>query len=254
MIMLRSLLFNIGFWALTIVIGLGSLPMLVAPRQQAVAMLRFYGRMVLRLLRVTCGIRVQVEGAERLPQGGAALIAAKHQSAFDTMVWFTLLPDTCYVLKRELLWLPIWGWYAWKTGQIAVDRAAGASAMRHLLKSGRQAAADGRQLVIFPEGTRVAPHKRVPYQPGIAALASATGLSVIPVATDSGVYWGRRAFTKRPGTITIAVLPAIPPGLPRAALLRELETRIESATDRLLARLPVDKPVDNAAPILRPEP
>ncbi|MCB4820238.1 lysophospholipid acyltransferase family protein [Roseicella aerolata] len=249
---LRSLLFNLAFWTVTLVIGLLCLPLMLAPRQWMIPPMRLYARIMIGLLRVICGIRVRVEGRENLPQSGAALIAAKHQSAFDTFVWFALVPDAAYVLKRELLRVPVYGWYSWKTRQIAVDRAAGASAVRHLVKSGKEAASEGRQIVIFPEGTRVAPGQRRPIQPGIAALAAATGLPVVPVATDSGLCWGRRAFRKRPGIITIAARPPIPPGLKRAELIRQLEDAIEFSPAHPTVGSAVDKPVESVAGAVRP--
>jgi 1-acyl-sn-glycerol-3-phosphate acyltransferase len=252
MIWLRSLVFNTAFWVATAAVGLLSVPLLLAPWRWMVPVMRLYARIVLVLLRVICGIRVRVEGRENLPTGGPALIAAKHQSAFDTFVWFALLPDVAYVLKRELLWVPFWGWYAWKTRQIAVDRAAGASAVRHLVKAGKAAAAERRQIVIFPEGTRVAPGLRGVIQPGIAALAAATGLPVIPVATDSGRCWARRAFRKSPGVITIAVRPPIPPRTGRAALVRRLAMEIELGMESPGQDNPVDKPVESTAATLRP--
>jgi 1-acyl-sn-glycerol-3-phosphate acyltransferase len=249
---LRSLLFNISFWVLTFLIGLFSLPLMLGPRRFMNPCMRFYAHTILILLRLICGIRLVVEGRENLPTGGAALIASKHQSAFDTFVWFALVPDAVYVLKKELLWVPVWGWYAWKTQQIAVDRAAGASAIRHLINGAKRAKADGRQVVIFPEGTRVPPGHRAPIQPGISALAAATGLPVVPVATDSGICWGRRAFRKRAGTIRILVRPAIPPCLPRAALVRRLAAEIEFAPAYPQPAEPVDKPVESRAAALRP--
>lgn len=255
MIWLRSLLFNLAFWLLTFVLGLISLPLLLGPRQMLMPLMRFYATMNIGLLRLICGIRVQVEGREHLPRGGAALIASKHQSAFDTFIWFGLLPDVAYVLKKELLWLPVWGWFARKTRQIAVDRSAGASAVRHLAKAGKQAAADGRQIVIFPEGTRVAPGVQGVIQPGILALATATGLPIIPVATDSGICWGRRAFRKRPGTIHILVRPPLPVGLPRAALIARLAAAIEPGplppATGMAGEQAVDKPVESPPATLR---
>lgn len=230
MIWLRSLLFNIAFWGITLGMGLPCLLLILAPRRWLIPPMRLYARVMVGLLRAVCGIRVRVEGREHLPTG-PAIVAAKHQSAFDTFIWFALVPDAAYVLKRELLWLPVYGWYSWKTRQIAVDRKAGASALRHLVKAGKEAASEGRQIIIFPEGTRVAPGRRAPIQPGVAALAAATGLPVVPVATDSGLLWGRRAFRKRPGTITIAVRPPIPAGQPRAALVRQLESAIALAPE-----------------------
>ncbi|WP_135467649.1 lysophospholipid acyltransferase family protein [Crenalkalicoccus roseus] len=235
MIWLRSALFNLAFYLGSAALAVLALPLLLAPRRAVVAVMRLWSRAVLALLRAVCGIRVRVVGAEHLPRTGAALIAAKHQSAFDTIVWLGLLPDAAYVLKRELLHLPVYGWLARKARMIAVDRRAGPAAMRHLIRAGREAAAEGRQIVIFPEGTRVAPGARVRYQPGIAALAAATGLPVIPAATDSGLYWARRAFLRRPGVITLSILPPLPPGLPREALMTRLEQAIEEESQRLLA-------------------
>lgn len=253
MLWIRSLAFNIAFWTTTACVALFGLPILfAAPRRWVMLTIRWYAKLVMVELRLISGVNVRIEGAERLPKAGAALIAAKHQSAFDTLVWLILVPDACYILKKELLRLPLWGWWATRSGQIAVDRAAGGSAMRHLIKAGRQAALDGRQLVIFPEGTRTAPHERVAYQPGIAALAAATGLPVLPVATDSGRCWARDAFLKRPGTITISVLPLLPAGLRREVLLTTLEAVIEGETDRLMPSPAVDDSVDSLGEPVRP--
>ena len=241
---LRSVLFNAFFFGFGATYATLILPLMLLPRRWLMPAIRFWAGSVVWGLRVVCGVRLRVTGREHLPTGGAALIAAKHQSAFDTIVWLWLLPDTAYIVKRELLRIPVWGWLMWGSGQIPVDRLAGASAMRHLLRKGQEAAAEGRQLVIFPEGTRVPPGEYRPYQPGIAALAAATGLPVVPVATDSGLRWGRRAFYKRPGVLNIAVLPPLPAGLRRDALLRRLEEVIEPATQRLMQRGAVDNSVD----------
>jgi 1-acyl-sn-glycerol-3-phosphate acyltransferase len=229
MLVLRSALFNLAFFGLTAAACLLSLPLLLAPPAWMRWASRLWARGVIGLLRVICGVRLRVTGAEHLPRAGPALVAAKHQSAFDTIVWFALLPDAVYVMKQELFRIPFYGWIARRTGMIGVDRAGGSNAMRGMLRAAREAVALGRQIVIFPEGTRVAPGERAPFQPGIVALATATQLPVIPVATNSGRVWGRRAFHKHPGEIVVAVLPPLPPGLGRAALLGELEARIEGA-------------------------
>lgn len=249
---LRSVLFNIAFFTSTAAVAVLATPVLLAPSRWTMPVIRFWAWLVVQELRLICGIRLHVTGREHLPQQGAALIAAKHQSALDTIIWLLLVPRCCYVLKQELLRIPFYGFLVAKAGMIAVDREGGGAAMRQLLKDGRAAAAAGRQLVIFPEGTRVAPGEHSPYQPGIAALASATGLPVIPVATDSGMLWGRRAFLKRPGVISIAVLPPLPAGLPRPVLMQELEAVIERETDRLMAPTPVDKAVDELVPTAAP--
>ncbi len=243
---LRSALFNLLFYVLTASAAVAMLPLLVGPRRWLVTPMRLWARLIIVMLRLVCGIRLRVTGLEHLPREGPALIAAKHQSAFDTVVWFALLPDTAYVLKRELLAIPIYGWLARKSRMIAVDRAAGAAAMRGLIRGGRAAAEEGRQILIFPEGTRVAPGRRAVYHPGVAALAAATGLPVIPAATDSGLRWGRRDFRRPPGVITLAILPPLPASLRREALVARLEAVIEAETGRLLraATGSVDKPVD----------
>jgi len=178
---------------------------------------------VLNGLRRICKAGWVVTGRENLPASGPMLIASMHQSAFDTMVWLLLVPHACYVLKRELLAIPVFGAMVRMTGMIAVDRGAGSGAIRSLLRSADRAVAEERQIIIFPEGTRAAPGARLPLQPGIAALAARTGLPVIPVATDSGYCWGRRAFRKRPGIIHIAIGKPIPAGLSREELMRRLE-------------------------------
>lgn len=241
---LRSVLFNAFFFGFSAAYATLLLPLMVLPRRWLLTPIRWWAGAVLLMLRVLGGIRTRVTGREHLPKGGPALIAAKHQSAYDTVVWLWLLPDPAYIFKRELLRIPVWGWLMHGSGMIAVDRLAGSSAMRRLLRAGQAAAAEGRQMVIFPEGTRTAPGERRPYQPGVAALAAATGLPVVPVATDSGVRWGRRAFFKRPGTITVAVLPPLPAGLRRDELLRRLEAVIEPETERLLHGEIVDNFVD----------
>jgi 1-acyl-sn-glycerol-3-phosphate acyltransferase len=233
MAVLRALAFNLLFYGLTAVLMVAALPLLALPRRAMVPLLRFYGWLMLGVLRLTCGIRLEVTGAEHLPARGAALIAAKHQSAFDTLVWLRLLPDACYVLKQELLAIPLWGWLARKARMIAVDRKGGPKAMRAMLGAAQEAARAGRQIVIFPEGTRVAPGQRVPYQPGIVGLAQVLRLPVIPVATNSGLVWPARSLAKRPGVVTVAVLPPLAAGTPREALLPLLEGAIESATERL---------------------
>lgn len=258
MTFLRSALFNLLFLGGTAVTAVAALPLLLAPQRFLAAYVRGWARLMIALLRVVCGIRLEVRGREHIPPG-AAVIAAKHQSAFDTIVWLMLLPPgrppPVYVLKKELLSIPIWGTLARRCGHVAVDRAAGASALRAMVRAARARLAEGRPVVIFPEGTRSAPGQRLPYQPGVAALAMASGAPVVPVATDSGLSWGRRAFHKRPGTIHVSVLPPLPAGLERAALMQALECAIETETTRLLAqREAVDKSGEDVASGIQPRP
>jgi 1-acyl-sn-glycerol-3-phosphate acyltransferase len=232
LILLRSALFNALFLGGSAIAAILALPLLAAPPAAMIAYVRTWARAVVATLRIVCGIRLEVTGRENLPPGGA-LIAAKHQSAFDTVVWLMLLPAPVYVLKKELLSIPVWGLLARKCGHVPVDRKGGAAALKAMVRAAQAVLAAGRPVVIFPEGTRTAPGERVPYQPGIVALAAASGVPVVPVATDSGLVWGRRAFHKRPGTIHVAILPPLPRGLPRPALMAALEQAIEGESDRL---------------------
>jgi 1-acyl-sn-glycerol-3-phosphate acyltransferase len=222
MSLLRALAFNLYFFGLTTLLGVAGLFVRVFARGRIFAFARFWAVLVVGGARVICGIRVCITGLDQVPHG-AALLASQHQSAFDTLVWMGLVPAPSYVVKRELTRIPLFGPLLAPAGMIPVDRQAGAAAMRGLLRAARQAEAAGRQLIIFPEGTRVAPGERVPLQPGIAALAMHLDLPVIPVATDSGLRWGKRAFMKYPGTIHIAVGHPIPAGTPRAGVLAGIE-------------------------------
>ncbi len=219
---LRSALFNVAFFGVTFVLSvMATVARAVAPRRVLdVAML--WARILVAAVRVICGIRLEVSGLENIPPG-AALIASCHQSAFDTFVWLTLVPRCCYVFKDELLRIPLFGPLVAAAGMIAVDRSAGAGAIRTLLRGADRAVLEQRQIVIFPEGTRSEPGTLGPLQSGVAALAARTGLPVIPVSTDSGRFWGRRAFRKRPGTIRILIGRPIPAHTERKILMQALE-------------------------------
>ena len=239
MIWLRSLLFNIWFFAATFAMGLLGVPVRWFARRHALWVAQSWAGLVLDGAAAICGIHVVVLGREHLPTQGAALIASQHQSAFDTLIWLRLVPRAAYVFKAELARVPLFGSLLVPAGQIPVDRGASFSAVRSLLRGADRAKADERQIVIFPEGTRIAPGVEAELRPGIAALAARTGLPVVPVATDSGLLWGRRAFRKQPGVIHIIVGPPIPAGLSHAALIAALRERWREA-----ASLAV--PVDNS--------
>ena len=230
---LRSFLFNVGWYAGSAVIALAGVPILLMPRRAVVAWARFWIVFVLWWLRVTCRLTHRVIGLENLPKG-PAIIAAKHQSSWETLSFTLLFDDIAIVLKRELLFIPIVGWAMARAGNIAVSRGEGASALRGLVRQARTALAEHRTIVIFPEGTRVTPGDEKPYQVGTAALYRQLGVPVVPIALNSGVFWGRRKFVKRPGVITLEILPPIPPGLGREAFMATLRERIETATERLV--------------------
>ena len=229
---LRALAFYIAFFGVTALFGTAGLPVLLMPRRRVLRFGRFWARCVLALLKAIVGLDGEIRGFEHIPSG-PSIIAMKHQSAWDTLILPVILDDFTVVVKRELLFVPFYGWYAARAGAIAIDRRGGAGALRHMVAAARREAAAGRLVVIFPEGTRTAPGRRLAYQPGVAALYQALALPVVPAAVNSGLFWGRRSFVKRPGRITLAFLEPIPPGLPRRQMMSELEGRIEAATAAL---------------------
>lgn len=235
MIWVRSALFNVWFYSVTVVLAIISIPTPLLPADSTRRVARLWARLVVGALGPLCNIRVVVTGREHLPPAGPALIASQHQSAFDTVVWLLLVPEVAYVLKKELLSIPLYGMMCRKLGMITVDRSAGPAAVRSLLRGGDAAMADSQQIVIFPEGTRAPPGKPLPLLPGIAALASRTALPVIPVVTDSGTCWGRRAFRKTPGVIHVAIQPPLPPRMERPALMAQL-ARLYADAPAIIAR------------------
>ena len=232
MTVLRSFIFQIAFFAWTALVSIAYVPLLVLPRRVMIVASNFWGRVTLALLAIIVGLDYQVRGRDRVPDG-PVIYALKHQSAWDTIVIVTLFRNPVIVLKRELFAIPCFGWHLWKIGSIAVDREGGAGALKRLVAVARARSAAGGEVIMFPEGTRTAPGTRRPYQPGIAAVYRALGVPVVPVALNSGLFWGRRALLKRPGRIAVEFLPPIPPGLPRPDFMAALEDRIETATDAL---------------------
>jgi 1-acyl-sn-glycerol-3-phosphate acyltransferase len=232
---LRSLCFNVGWYAGTVTIAIVGAPILLMSRRNVVAWARFWIRFCLWWLRLTVGLTHRVNGLQNLPPG-PVIIASKHQSSWETLAYTVLFADAAIVLKRELLFIPIVGWAMARAGNIAVERGDGATALRGLVRQARAAIADGRSILIFPEGTRVVVGAEKPYQVGTAALYRQLGVPVVPVALNSGVFWGRRRFVKRPGVLDVEILPAIPPGLDRSAFMATLKSSIEGATARLVAQ------------------
>lgn len=238
---LRAALFNLYFLLLTLVMGLAALWIRLFARRHALAYARCWARLSLAGLRHICGIRTVVSGLEHLPASGPILIASQHQSAFDALVWMNMVPRPAYVMKTELTRIPLVGPMLLLAGMIPIERQGGARALRDLMRATDQACADARQIIIFPEGTRVLSDETVPLQPGVAALASHARLQVLPVATDSGHCWSRRAFVKRSGTIHIDIAAPIPVGLRRGPLLAEIRRGWVVAK----AHRTGDQPVDN---------
>jgi 1-acyl-sn-glycerol-3-phosphate acyltransferase len=230
----RSLLFNVAFWLWTGAMVVLVLPLLLGPRRTMMAAARFWERGIQALLATLAGLTYEVRGRERIP-AEPALFAVKHQSTWETLTLHLLLADPAIVLKQELTRIPLFGRYLLRAGMIRIDRRGGARALRSLVEDARAALARGSEVVVFPEGTRAPPGGRNPYHPGVAALYLQLGCKVVPVALNSGLFWGRRSFVKRPGRIVIEFLAPIEPGLERKAFMAELERRIEGATQELIA-------------------
>ena len=234
MLILRSLAFNVAFFGWTLVMVVVALPALGLPRHFMAALVRFWVRGILSLMRGLVGQSVEVRGRDRLP-AGACIVASKHQSAFETLIVNVVLKEPAIVVKRELYAIPGFGWELRAAGMIAVDRGGGAGALKGMVRDARAAVAQGRPVVMFPEGTRTAPGSSAPFHPGIAALYSALGVPVVPAAVNSGLFWARRGFIKRRGTMVMEFLPPIAPGLERREFLTRLSEAIEAESARLIA-------------------
>lgn len=234
-ILVRSLLFNALYYANLLVHLIVALPTLVLPYPALRPFIRSYARTSLWLLRVVCGTKVSWRGTENIPPG-SSIVACKHQSAWETFALYAVLDDPIYVLKRELMWIPLFGWYMWKAGLIPIDRSAGMAALSRMTARAQRAIAAGRprQLVIFPEGTRRAPGAGPSYKPGIVHLYARADLPCVPAALNSGLFWPRRSLVRLPGTIIVEFLPPIAPGFDRAGFLPRLQAAIEDASARLL--------------------
>ena len=228
----RSALFLIWFVAVSIALNLACLPLLVFPRRATVWAANKWARLLLFGLKHIAGLKMEVRG---LVPTGAGLIAAKHFSMWETIALVALLDQPAIVIKRELLWIPLYGWYCIKQGMIPIDRSAGASAIRRMYSAAKRAMDERRPIVIFPEGTRKKPGAPPDYKPGVAALYSMLGLPCIPLAHNSGLFW-QGWFMRKPGTVVVEFLEPIAPGFSRREFMTRLETRLEAATNALLKR------------------
>jgi 1-acyl-sn-glycerol-3-phosphate acyltransferase len=234
MLILRSIAFNLAFYFNLLIWIVACIPTLAMPPYAVLRLAKGWGRSNLWLMRVIVGTQVEFRGLERIPSGGL-LVAAKHQSFWETFALLSLFEGPTFVLKRELTWLPIFGPLLVKAGMIPVDRGKGGGALVGMTRRAVQAVREGRQILIFPEGTRRAPGAEPAYKFGVAHLYRSLDVPCLPVALNSGVFWPRRQFLRRPGTIVVEILDPIPPGDSRDNFLALLKERIETASDRLLA-------------------
>jgi len=230
---LRAILFLIWMYGLMLVLGILSLPFLFLPVRWVLWPVQLWLSLVFGGLRVLLGITFEIKGQQNIPKGGA-LIAGKHQAMFDVLIPWKLFSFPAIILKQELSWMPIFGWYAMKLKNVAIDRKAGAKALRKMLAQTKVLAEQGRQIIIFPEGTRVQPGDKAPYKPGIAAMYGQMNVPCVPVAINSGLCWPAHGLGFKPGMITVQILPVIAPGLSRKQFMQELELRIETASNALL--------------------
>jgi 1-acyl-sn-glycerol-3-phosphate acyltransferase len=233
MLFLRSLLFNIVFFVNMAVLMLIWLPALVMPRQASLSLGRAWGRTSLWWLEKIVGLKVEFRGLENIPKG-AIIVACKHQSIWDTFVLPLHFPDFSYILKHELVFIPFFGWYLMSAEQIGIDRAKGGRVLPQITTKAKALFAQGRQLFIFPEGTRRPAGAPAQYKFGVAHIYRETGAPCVPVALNSGLFWPRRSFIVRPGTVVLEYLPPIAPGLEAREFFELLQRTIETASDRLI--------------------
>lgn len=231
--MIRAILFNVAFYVTTLLfLVLGSW-LLFMPRRWAMLGFRAHAVTSVWLLHRIAGTRLEVRGRENLPPG-PVLVAAKHQSAFDTFGLVSLMRDPAMIMKQELMWIPLYGWFAQKFGMIFVRRTAGPSALRRMARDAVERAGMGREIVIFPEGTRRPPGAPPDYKPGVILLYETLQIPCCPIALNSGLFWPRRSMLRYPGTIVVDFLDPIPAGLSREQFATRLQGAIESASDGLI--------------------
>lgn len=233
MIFLRSFIFNLLFFCWAMLSAIIFAPFFIASPKASRAAGRPWSQGALWLARIICGIRHEIRGSSHI-SSEPVIYASKHQSAWDTVIFLSVLHHPAYILKKSLLRIPLWGWYLWRMEMIAIDRSAGASTIKKIVRDAKTELAKNRSIVIFPEGTRKRPGAPADYQPGILALYKQLNVPVVPIALNSGIFWGKDAFLKRPGTIVMEFLPAIPPGLDKKAFADQLEQAIENKTALLL--------------------
>lgn len=231
--MIRCILFNICFYGVSALMCVVFLPALLMPRRIVFLCAQAWAYASLFFAHWVGGMKMEVRGREnRLP--APAIFACKHQSAWETLALTILLQKPLFVLKKELLFMPLFGLFLWRVGSVPINRSAGASAIKELVRETRKRLEEGHSIIIFPEGTRTSADNNDPeYMPGVSALYSQLDVPIVPVALNSGVCWGRKAFFKRPGTITIEFLPALPAGMHKKEFLPALKQRIETRSQAL---------------------
>ena len=228
-IWIRSILFFIAFYVWSLFVVVFFLWILILPKKMVVHSAEVWAKGNRVLLRIFAGIRIEVKGKENLPKKNGYIVASKHQSAMETVLFHAFLPNTIYVMKKSLFFLPLAGWYFFLSGCIAVDRKKGTSSLRNMFIKAKNRLSKGFNIIIFPEGTRTAPGAPTKYNPGLAMIYEAVNVPVIPTALNTGYFWPKNSVKRYPGTVTIEFLPAIEPGLEKREFMRTLQDKIESA-------------------------
>lgn len=233
MIRLRSLIFNLGMWLLVLPFALLAILLIPLPSVTRSRIVGIWAHLITRWLALTCKLNYRVIGRENIPDH-PCVVLAKHQSAWETIAFQTIFPPQIWVLKRELLFIPFFGWALAALSAIAIDRAAGREALKQLVSQGKNRLARGLWVVIFPEGTRISPGERGKYHIGGAWLATHVGATVLPVAHNAGEFWGKKSLLKRPGTITVSIgKPITAAGMKADDLNKQVEAWIENEMTRL---------------------
>ena len=231
MIWVRSITFQIVFYLWTAILFVAFLPVIFFPRKVVYLSPFLWSKSVPYLLKWICGISIEVRGLENLPKKNGYIIASKHQSAMETLLFHRSVPEVFFVLKRTLMLIPVAGFYAWGTKCVPIDRKGGATTMRKMLNGVEENLKAGLNLVIFPEGTRTMPGAKKPYSPGTALLYDQCQVPVVPVALNTGYFWPKNSFKRYPGKVIVQFLKPIEPGLHKRAFMDELYDRIEETQD-----------------------
>jgi 1-acyl-sn-glycerol-3-phosphate acyltransferase len=233
LIFLRSLIFNVLFYLLLAFWVIVGIPTLVMPRTAILVIARCWARNSMWLLRVVCNVKIEYRGLEKISDG-PWIVASKHQSMWETVALLQFFPQPLFILKRELKWIPFFGWYLIKLEMIGVIRNAGGRSLLAMARRAGKEVRRGRQLIIFPEGTRTAVGAPPRYKTGVGQIYVDCGVRCLPVALNSGLFWPRRTFMRYPGTLVAEFLDPLPPGLTRSEFIARVSAVIEEATNRLV--------------------
>src|SRR5580693_2966127 len=232
-IFLRSLIYNVLFYVLLVLWMLVAVPTFLLPRRIFMRVAKAWARSNIWLMSLICNIKVEYRGLEKIPKG-PLIVASKHQSMWETFALLQFFDQPLYILKRELKWIPLFGWYLIKSNMIGVNRSAGGRALLNMARRAGEEVRRGRQLIIFPEGTRTPVDAPPHYKTGIAQVYVDCGVPCLPVALNSGLFWPRRTFMRYPGTLVVEFLDPLPPGLSRREFITRVSTVIEDASQRLV--------------------